>query len=40
LFNLSALPIPSFPHPVRPTPAIDWQVDYPFGAIHLSLYIY
>lgn len=38
--TLGALPIPSFPYPVCSTPAIDWQVDYPFGAIHLSLYIY
>ena len=38
--TLGALPIPSFPYPVCSTPAIDWQVDYPFGAIHISLYIY
>jgi len=38
--TLGALPIPSFPYPVCSTPAIDWQVDYPFGAIHIFLYIY
>lgn len=33
--TLGALPIPSFPCPVPPAPAIDWRVDFPFRAIHL-----